>query len=68
MYYFGRFENPGTITGQAFSRFFLFFLEPYFLVFWFSLGWLFKIELSDAGELDELMDADAYKAFVESES
>lgn len=31
-------------------------------------GWLFKIELSDAGELDELMDADAYKAFVESES
>lgn len=29
-------------------------------------GWFFKIKLSDAGELDDLMDADAYKAFVES--
>jgi glycine cleavage system H protein len=26
-------------------------------------GWFFKIKLSDTGELDELMDADAYKAF-----
>lgn len=28
-------------------------------------GWFFKIKLSDAGELDDLMDADAYKAFVD---
>jgi len=26
-------------------------------------GWFFKIKLSDASELDGLMDADAYKAF-----
>ena len=29
-------------------------------------GWLFKLLLSDASELDGLMDAAAYKAFVET--
>ena len=28
-------------------------------------GWFFKLRLADAGELDELMDESAYKAFVE---
>lgn len=28
-------------------------------------GWLFKMTLSDAAELDDLMDAAAYKAYVE---
>jgi len=28
-------------------------------------GWLFKMTLSDAGELDDLMDAAAYKSYVE---
>ncbi len=28
-------------------------------------GWFFKLVLSDAGELDGLMDGAAYKAFVE---
>ena len=28
-------------------------------------GWFFKLRLADAGELDALMDEDAYKAFVE---
>lgn len=27
-------------------------------------GWLFTMSISDAGELDNLMDADAYAAFV----
>ena len=27
-------------------------------------GWLFKIKVSNAGELDELMDEEAYEAFV----
>lgn len=27
-------------------------------------GWFFKIKFSDAGELDGLMDEDAYKAFA----
>jgi glycine cleavage system H protein len=27
-------------------------------------GWFFRIKLADAGELDELMDEAAYKAFV----
>lgn len=27
-------------------------------------GWFFKIKLSDAGELDDLMDEAAYKAFA----
>ena len=27
-------------------------------------GWLFTMSISDKGELDNLMDADAYKAFV----
>ncbi|MCH8861957.1 MAG: glycine cleavage system protein GcvH [Proteobacteria bacterium] len=27
-------------------------------------GWLFRIRLSDAGEIDELMDEDAYASFV----
>ena len=29
-------------------------------------GWMFKITLSDASELDGLMDADGYKTFTES--
>jgi glycine cleavage system H protein len=29
-------------------------------------GWMFKITLSDASELDGLMDADGYKSFTES--
>lgn len=29
-------------------------------------GWFFKIELDDLSELDGLMDASAYKAFVDS--
>ncbi len=28
-------------------------------------GWFFKLRLADLGELDALMDEDAYKAFVE---
>ncbi len=28
-------------------------------------GWFFKLRVADAGELDALMDEDAYKAFVE---
>jgi glycine cleavage system H protein len=27
-------------------------------------GWLIRIRLSDAGETDALMDAEAYRAFV----
>lgn len=27
-------------------------------------GWLFKVKLSNAGEMDELMDEEAYAAFV----
>lgn len=27
-------------------------------------GWFFKIKITDTGELDGLMDADAYKAFI----
>jgi glycine cleavage system H protein len=27
-------------------------------------GWFFKVRLADAGELDGLMDEDAYKAYV----
>lgn len=30
-------------------------------------GWFFKIKLSDPGELDDLMDAAAYKAFCEAD-
>ncbi len=29
-------------------------------------GWFFKLAIADAGELEGLMDADAYKAFCES--
>ena len=32
-----------------------------------SDGWFFKIKLSDPGELDDLMDAAAYKAFCEAD-
>lgn len=31
-------------------------------------GWLFRVEISDEGDLDELMDADTYAGFVESEA
>ena len=27
-------------------------------------GWFFRLRLSDEGELDDLLDADAYRAFV----
>jgi glycine cleavage system H protein len=30
-------------------------------------GWFFKIRLSDAAELDGLMDAEAYKTFADSQ-
>ena len=30
-----------------------------------AMGWFVKMKLSDPGELDALMDADAYKAFCE---
>ena len=31
-------------------------------------GWLVKVRLSDASELDELMDADAYRKLLEDEA
>jgi glycine cleavage system H protein len=31
-------------------------------------GWICKVEITDAAELDELMDAAAYQAFIESAS
>lgn len=31
-------------------------------------GWLVRIKITDPGELDELMDVDAYIAFMEEES
>ncbi len=33
----------------------------------YTEGWMLKIEISDAAELDDLMDAGAYKDLVESE-
>ncbi len=30
-------------------------------------GWMVKIKLSDTAELDDLLDADGYKSFVEQE-
>ncbi|WP_305043789.1 glycine cleavage system protein GcvH [Geoalkalibacter sp.] len=30
-------------------------------------GWMIKIRISDPGELDELLDADAYREFIEEE-
>ncbi|HSH30614.1 MAG TPA: glycine cleavage system protein GcvH [Thiohalobacter sp.] len=33
----------------------------------FGDGWLMKLNPSDSGELDGLMDAEAYQAFLESE-
>ena len=30
-------------------------------------GWFFRLRLSDASQLDELMDADQYKAFCDSQ-
>ena len=30
-------------------------------------GWIFRMKPSDAGQIDSLMDADAYGAFLESE-
>ena len=32
----------------------------------YGQGWLIKVRMSDQGELDSLMDADAYRAFVDS--
>ena len=29
-------------------------------------GWIIKIKMTDASEVDELLDADAYKALVEA--
>ena len=31
-------------------------------------GWFFKVKVADSGELDDLMDADAYAKFVEAQS
>ena len=31
-------------------------------------GWLIKIEISDASELDDLMDAAAYEKYIKEES
>ena len=31
-------------------------------------GWLFRVEISDESDIDELMDADAYAGFIESEA
>ena len=32
----------------------------------YGQGWLIKVRMSDPGELDSLMDANAYRAFVDS--
>ena len=32
-----------------------------------STGWMFKMTIGDKSQLDSLMDADKYKAFVEAE-
>lgn len=34
----------------------------------FGAGWFYRIKIKDAGELDSLMDEDAYKKHVEAES
>ena len=33
----------------------------------FGDGWIFKVKLADAGELDKLLDADAYAEVMQSE-
>lgn len=32
----------------------------------FTGGWIMKVKLSDAGEVDALLDSKAYKAFVDA--
>jgi glycine cleavage system H protein len=32
----------------------------------YGLGWILEVRLADASELDALLDADAYRAFVEA--
>ena len=34
----------------------------------YDKGWLIKIQASDAGEFDSLMDAEAYRSFLETEA
>ncbi|MCG8426974.1 MAG: glycine cleavage system protein GcvH [Chromatiales bacterium] len=34
----------------------------------FGEGWIFKVKLADAAQLDELLDAEAYSEVVESEA
>ena len=34
----------------------------------YGAGWLFRVQPSDAGELDGLMDSDAYAGFLEDEA
>ncbi len=34
----------------------------------FTEGWMFSLEMDDPDELDELMDAASYRAFIEQES
>ena len=34
----------------------------------YDKGWLIKVEASDPSELDALMDAEAYRAFLETEA
>ena len=53
-------------------------LKPlcFFVMFWFRIqvnsrpyesGWIMKVEVSDAGEVNSLMDADQYSKFCEEE-
>jgi glycine cleavage system H protein len=32
----------------------------------YGKGWMIKVNIADAAELDDLMDADAYKAMIEA--
>ena len=34
----------------------------------YGAGWMLKIKLADEGELDDLMDAEAYQAFIDAEA
>lgn len=37
------------------------------LLSFFNSGWLYKIELSNLKELDEMMDEDKYQAYIKSQ-
>lgn len=34
----------------------------------YGKGWIFRLQPSDAGELDQLMDANAYEAYLDAEA